>query len=412
MTTLVGAEVVVTGMGVVSPAGCDLDELWRQLCAGRSTAQALDDVDHVAAGRYIGCRVRNFDPTSVPVAAKVMRRLDPFAQFGLAAAMKAHCHAGSPRPEAARGAVIVGNAVGGRTTSDRESLHFARKGASRVNPLMPIMTMANAAAAQICIELGWRGPSWSIATTCASSADAIGHAAHLLAAGGADVVLAGGCEATLSPVTLAAFSNLSALSTRLDNPAAASRPFDLERDGFVMGEGAAFLVLERRPDAIARGVTPLARITGYGSTSDAHHLTMPSADGTGAIEAMEAAISSAGLLSSEIVHVNAHGTSTPLNDRTEAFALRKVLATSLVPVTATKGVVGHLIGAAGALEVVATVLALRHRLVPPTANHDHADPEIELDVVHGTPRPILDGPALTNSFGFGGHNASLVVEPP
>jgi 3-oxoacyl-[acyl-carrier-protein] synthase II len=410
-TPLAPADVVVTGLGVVSPAGSTIDDFWATVLAGRSTASPLTGIDGVVDGYYFGCRVAGLDERTGVFSDKAMRRMDPFTRFGVAAALAAHKHAGSPRPEGARGAVIVGNAVGGRLTSDRESGHYFVRGPSRVNPMMPIMTMPNAAAAEISIQLGWRGPSLTIATTCASGADAIGHGAELLASGRADVVVAGGCEATLTPVTLSAFANLGATSHRYHAPLEASRPFDADRDGFVMGEGAGFVVLERRADAVARGAELLAHLAGYASTSDAFHLTMPSCEGIGAIEAMAGAIESAELVPSEIVHVNAHGTSTPLNDRTEAFALRKVLGSDGVPVTATKGVIGHLIGAAGAVELIATIQSMNACVVPPTANHQRTDPEMEIDVVHGSGRAIRRGPALANSFGFGGHNACLVVQP-
>ena len=337
--------------------------------------------------------------------------MDPFAQFGVSAALAAHTDAGSPAPDPTRVAVVAGNAVGGRNTSDTESRNYFEGGPLRVNPLMPIMTMPNAAAAMIAIRLGWRGPSLTIATACASGADAIGQALHLLRSRHIDMVLAGGCESTLTPVSLAGFANLHAMSARNDDPERASRPFDVDRDGFVMGEGAGFVVLERLADAQARGAVPYAALVGYAATTDAHHLVMPIPDGSGAGECMSAAIVDACIDPSEVVHVNAHGTSTQHNDRAEALALQKVFGTNGPPVTSTKGVIGHLIGAAGAVELVASVLALRHKAVPPTANYERSDPDLQIDVVHGQPRPIPAGPVLSNSFGFGGHNACLVVAP-
>src|SRR5690606_1928781 len=256
------------------------------------------------------------------------------------------------------------NAVGGRWTSDQESRNYVERGPQGVNPMMPFMTMPNAVAALIAIHLGWQGPALSIATTCASGADAIGQALRLLRSGSVDVVLAGGCESTLTPVTLAAFGNLNALSTRNDAPERACRPFDVDRDGFVMGEGAGFVLMERQADARARGARPYAAVTGYAATTDAHHIAQPAPDGSGAVAAMSAAIASAGLLPSDIVHVNAHGTATRHNDRIEALALRKVFGPGGPPVTATKGVTGHLMGAAGTVETIATVLALREATVP------------------------------------------------
>ncbi|GAA1646852.1 beta-ketoacyl-[acyl-carrier-protein] synthase family protein [Actinoplanes couchii] len=406
----VAADVVVTGMGVVSPAGCDLAGFWPALLAGRSLAAPVTTFDTSRHKARIGCQVAGFEQHE-HLGAKEARRMDPFARYALAAALSAHTHAGAPTVDVTRTAVVVGNAVGGRTVSDQESRNHDVHGPARVNPLMPLMTMPNAAAALISMRLGWRGPATTIANTCASGADAIGHAALLLRTGQADIVLAGGAEATLTPVTMAAFGNLGAVSARNDDPAAAARPFDVDRDGFVMGEGAAFVVLERRADAAARGATAHAVVSGYASGSDAYHLSMPRAGGDGAAAVMTAAITAAGLRPDDIRHVNAHGTATPHNDRAEARALHTVFGADQPPVTSLKGTIGHLIGAAGAVEFVATVLALRHGLVPPTANHQKTEPGMDLDVVAGAARVVPAGPALSNSFGFGGHNAALVVSP-
>ncbi|MFD7898143.1 beta-ketoacyl-[acyl-carrier-protein] synthase family protein [Streptomyces sp. NPDC059743] len=408
--TQLKAPVAITGMGVVTPAGCTPDDLWTTLRAGRSTAATLTHLDLERHRVRIGCRVRGLDETGL-VPAKDARRMDPFALYGTTAALAAHRDAGAPAVDPDRTAIVVGNAVGGRATSDAESKNFTESGPHRVNPLMPLMTMPNAAAAQIAMRLGWHGPALTIATTCASGADAIGHAVMLLQTYRADVVLAGGCESTLTPVTLAGFGNLNAVSLRNDDPEHASRPFDVDRDGFVMGEGAGFVVLERLDDAKARGTRPYATVAGYASTADAFHLSMPLPDGGAAIGAMSGAIADAGLVPSDIVHINAHGTSTQFNDRAEAVALAKVFGPDGPPVTANKSVIGHLIGAAGAVELIATVQAMRQCEVPPTANHERLEPGMEIDVVHGAPRAVASGPALSNSFGFGGHNSTLVVAP-
>lgn len=410
MTASNRASVVVTGMGVVTPAGCSVAEFWDGVLAGHSTAAPLTHLDLSRHSVRFGCQVRGLDGAGV-LSDKEARRMDPFARYGITAALAAHADAGSPRPDPGRLAVVVGNAVGGRSTSDAESRNFVERGPRAVNPLMPLMTMPNAAAALISTRLRATGPSLTIANTCASGADAIGLGMTLLASRRADVVVAGGCEAILTPITLAGFGNLNAVSTRNDDPAGASRPFDVARDGFVMGEGAGFVVLERGADASARGVRPRAAVSGYAASSDAHHLATPLPDGASAMAAMAAAIADAGLTPSDIAHVNAHGTSTVANDRAEAVALNKLFGSDGPPVTSTKGVIGHLIGAAGAVELVATVLAAEAAIVPPTANHERLDPGLEIDVVHGSPRTIASGPALSNSFGFGGHNACLVVEP-
>lgn len=405
-----GTAVAITGWGVVTPGGCTPDELWTALRSGRSTAAPLTHLDLEGPSLRIGCRVRGFEGSDL-LPGKEARRMDPFARYGVTAALSAYEDAGRPDCDRGRAAVVAGTAVGGRTTSDRESRNFVEFGPQRVSPLMPLMTMPNAAAAQISIRLGWRGPAWTVATTCASGADAVGHGMTLLQSRRADLVLAGGCECTLTPVTLAGFGNLHAASARYDEPQRASRPFDSDRDGFVMGEGAGFVLLERLDDARARGAQVHAEVAGYAAGCDAHHLSMPSPDGAGAAQTMTAAIADADLTPSDIVHVNAHGTSTPHNDRAEAAALHQVFGSGPPPVTAPKGVLGHLMGAAGAVELIATVQSMRRREVPPTANHERQEPGLDLDVVHGTPRRIASGPALTNSFGFGGHNAALVVRP-
>jgi len=278
----------------------------------------------------------------------------------------------------------------------------------RVSPFLVPMMMANATAGTIAMRHGWKGPNICIATACAAGTHAVGEAVRFIRDGSADVVVAGGAEAAITPVAMAAFARMGALSGRSDDPARASRPFDIDRDGFVMGEGAGFLVLERWDLAEARGARIYGEIMGYGRNSDAHHITAPSPDGAGAVACMELALEDAGLGAADIGHVNAHGTSTPLNDAAEAEALVKVFSGSPPPVTSTKGVTGHLIGAAGAVEAVAAILSSRDGLVPPTANHERTDPNVTVDVVAGSPRAAT-GPVLSNSFGFGGHNATLVV---
>jgi 3-oxoacyl-[acyl-carrier-protein] synthase II len=404
-------SVVITGMGVVSPAGCTLDSFWSVLRAGKSTASRIEDMDLSKHKVHIGCRIKGFGEIGL-LAPKEARRLDPFARYGVTAALAAFQDAGSPAPDPHRAAIVIGNAVGGRRTSDDESRNYFSGGPAKVNPLMPLINMPNAAAAGLSMKLGWHGPALTIASTCASGADSIGYARMLLQSGQVDVVIAGGCESIMTEVTLAAFGNLNAVTTtRNDTPEIASRPFDKDRDGFVMGEGAGFVVLERAEDARARGARQYAEIAGYAATADAYHLSMPEAEGLGAVSAMQGALTSAGLTTSDIVHVNAHGTSTPANDRAEAVALHKVFGPDGPPVTSSKGVIGHLIGAAGSVELIATVMAMRESVVPPTANHEQLEPGMQIDVVHGKPRQVASGPALSNSFGFGGHNACLVVTP-
>ncbi|MDQ3402981.1 MAG: beta-ketoacyl-[acyl-carrier-protein] synthase family protein, partial [Actinomycetota bacterium] len=392
-------SIAITGLGVVTPAGSTVDDFWTTLLAGKSMAAPLktdeDISDH--AVRF-GCAVRGLEDVAL-LTPKESRRMDPFARFGVTAALSAYLDAGSPTPDPYRTAIVVGNAVGGRQTTDTEVGNYFMYGPHRVNPLLPLVSMPNAAAALLAMRLGWHGPALTIATTCASGADAIGHAMLMLRDRRADVVIAGGAESTLSPVTLAAFSNLNAISSRNEAPELASRPFDVDRDGFVMGEGAGFVVLERLEDARARGARVYGLAAGYGSTSDAHHLAMPLPDGSAAMAAMREAIADAGLGPGDIAHVNAHGTSTQQNDRAEANALAQVFGSGWPPVTSTKSVIGHLIGAAGAVEAIAAVLSNLDGVVPPTANHERLEPGLEIDVVHGSPRTIMPGPALSNSFG-------------
>ena len=401
--------VVVTGMGVVSPVGCTLPDFWSGLLGGESVARTLDDPEYADLSVPVGCPVRGFADCDV-ITGKEARRLDPFAQFALTAAMTAHDDAGAPSPDPAAAAVVVGNGIGGQRTAEQQGRQYLTGGPARVNPLMVPTTMPNAAAALIAIRLGWQGPSLTISTACASGAHAIGEAYQMVRSGRARVALAGGTEATLTPYALTGFTNLQATTRRTDDPARASRPFDVDRDGFVMGEGAGFVLLERLGDARRRGAEPYARLAGYGSSTDAHHLVMPVDDGAGAVACMEGALTQAGLGTADVAHINAHGTSTRLNDRAEAIAIAKLFGSSAPPVTSTKGVTGHLIGGAGAVELVASVLALRHGLAPPTANYGRSEPQIEIDVVSGQPRPLRPGAVLSNSFGFGGHNASLVVD--
>jgi 3-oxoacyl-[acyl-carrier-protein] synthase II len=403
-------EIAVTGMGLVTPAGCTLAAFWDQVRAGRSKATFLPDLDLTDHKVRFGCPVDGFE-LGTHLSAKEGRRMDRFARYGVSAALAAVEDAGSPDVDPSRAAIVAGNAVGGRETSDAETRNHIESGPAKVHPLMATMMIPNATAALAAIRLGWRGPSLSIATACASGAHAIGEALHVLRAGRADIVLAGGSEASLTPLSLAAFANLNALSTRNEDPQAASRPFDADRDGFVMGDGAGFVVLERLTDARARGARVHAVLAGYGATTDAHHLVMPPEDGLGAVDSMSAALADAGLEPGDVAHINAHGTSTPANDRAEALAIRKVFGPDAPPVTSTKGVIGHLIGAAGSVELIAAILAMQQETVPPTANHERLDPEIDLDVVGGAPRAIGRGAVLSNSFGFGGHNATLVVVP-
>jgi 3-oxoacyl-[acyl-carrier-protein] synthase II len=404
-----GRRVAVTGYGVKTPAGLDPAALWDSLVAGRSTAKPIARFDASELPVAFACEVgEGFDPVAY-LGIKEARRADRVAQFGFAAAVDALAMAGPLHADPQRCGVVGGTGVGGLTTQEAEEQVLMAKGPGRVTPFLVPMMMANATPALIALHHGWTGPNLCVATACAAGSHAIGEASRLIRYGECDVVLAGGAEAAITPIALAAFAKMGALSGRTDDPAAASRPFDADRDGFVMGEGAAFLVLEDWDHAVERGATIVGEILGYARNSDAFHITAPSEDGAGAVACMELALRDAGLRPDQIGHINAHGTSTPLNDGAESRALNKVFGGTPPPVTGTKGVTGHLVGAAGAVEAVATLLALQHKAIPPTANHQRTDPDIALDVVHGEPRPVEPKPVLSNSFGFGGHNATLIL---
>jgi 3-oxoacyl-[acyl-carrier-protein] synthase II len=403
-------RVAVTGLGVKTPAGCDLDSFWQTLLAGRSTAATIRRVDPSALPVRIACELTDFDPTTY-FDSKEIRRTDRVAQVAFGAAADALADAGDLGADPARCGVVCAAGVGGLITQEEQEYNLFSKGPSRVSPMLVPMMMPNASAALVGLKLGWTGPNFCIATACAGGSHAIGEGARLIREGSSDVVLAGGSEACVTPIAIAAFARMGALSNRNDQPELASRPFDVERDGFVMGEGAGFLVLEEYDHAVARGAHIYGEVAGYGRNSDAYHVTAPAPGGAGAAHCMRLALADAGLEPSAIGHVNAHGTSTDLNDAAEAEAVIKVFGDHSLPVTSAKGVIGHLIAAAGAVEAVASMLSMRDGLVPPTANHQRAEPELAIDVVAGEPRTLGPAPVVSNSFGFGGHNASLVLTP-
>jgi 3-oxoacyl-[acyl-carrier-protein] synthase II len=402
--------VAITGMGVVSAAGSTTESFWENVLAARGIARGIERVDVSEAPVRFGCEVTDLESHTV-LSAKESRRTDRVTHFTLAAADAAWRDAGSPDVDAGRVATVVGNGFGGLETADGGAREFLGVGGSgikgRVNPLFIPMVMPNASAAAVSLRHGFRGPCLSLSTACAAGAHAIGEGMRLLREGSADVVVAGGAEAPLTPWVLAGFAAAQALSTRASDPGAASRPFDRDRDGFVMGEGAGVVVLERVEDARARGARIRAHVVGYGRNTDAYHLVAPPPDGHGAAECMRLALADADATPTDVAHVNAHGTSTPHNDAAEAGAIHTVFGTEAPPVTSVKGVLGHAIGAAGALEAVASVLTLTAGTVPPTANFTTPDPAIDLDVVT-SPRALRDGLVMSNSFAFGGHNAVLL----
>jgi 3-oxoacyl-[acyl-carrier-protein] synthase II len=404
-----GPAAAVTGLGVMLPGAATPDEYWELLCSGKSTAQPLEQLAAASLPVHFGCAV---DRTATELAGPVgARRQDRSTQLAMAAGTAALADAKLPGPVPAdRGAVVAGNGMGG---IDRLHQEYPRHVQGKyVHPLTIPLLMPNAGAAHLSMKLGWTGPSLTVASACASGLYALGEAARIVCAGEADVVLAGGMEAPLSPFIVAGFARLQGLSTRNDAPQEASRPFDRDRDGFVVGEGAAFCVLERLDSALARGARPYAVIAGFGRNSDAHHLVAPREDGAQAAACMRTALRDAGVAPDEIAAVQAHGTSTPANDTAEARAIASVFGDGCPPVSSVKGAIGHLLGAAGAASFVACCLTLRHGCVPPVANYCTGDPGSPLDVVCGQPRPVRPGPVLVNAFAFGGHNGSLVLRSP
>ncbi|OEV05754.1 beta-ketoacyl-ACP synthase II [Streptomyces oceani] len=402
-------RVAVTGLGVKTAAGNDLETFWGTLCRGRSMARQVTAFDAGTLSVDFACEVRDFDPRAY-MDAKSAKRMDRTAQLGFAAATDALADAGAHAVPPEQRGVVTGTGHGGTRTQEDEFGAVPTRGYQRVSPHYVPMTMANATAGLLSIRHELKGPSLCICTACASGAQAIGEGARLVREGAADLVLAGGCESAVSPLTMSSFARMGALSTRVSDPERASRPFDVDRDGFVMGEGAGFLVLENWDHAVSRDATIYGELAGYGRNSDAHHITAPSPDGSGARTCMQQALTDAGLTTDDIVHINAHGTSTPLNDVTEAKAIVELFSRRF-PVTSTKSVIGHLIGAAGAVEAVATLLTMREGVAHPTANLERRDPECDLDVVADGVRKLPEGPMLSNSFGFGGHNASLAFLP-
>ncbi|MXW90161.1 MAG: beta-ketoacyl-ACP synthase II [Acidimicrobiaceae bacterium] len=386
-------RVAVTGLGVVSAAGIGTEAYFEGLCSPAPVGER---------------RVTGFDPNEHFDSPKEARRADPYTQFLVAAADQAMAQAGEIDANPTRCGAMIGTGVGGISTLELQIGVLKEKGPRRVSPFLVPMMMANAGGATLSMRYGWMGPSENVVTACAAGTHAVGNAARLIADDRCDAVLAGGTEAPFTPTAVAGFTNMTALSS-----SGISRPFDIERDGVVMSEGAAVLVLEDWDTALSRGAEILAEVLGSASTADAHHITAPSPGGSGAVHCMQLALDDAGVGAADVVHVNAHGTSTDLNDAAEAEALSKVFGTSPGPlVTSTKGVTGHALGAAGALEAVAVVLAMQKRLVPLTAGLTVLDPELPpIRVVMDEPEPWDPGLSISNSFGFGGHNGTLVMAP-
>ncbi|HVC24493.1 MAG TPA: beta-ketoacyl-ACP synthase II [Acidimicrobiales bacterium] len=389
-------RVVVTGLGVASCCGIGKDAFFEGLCSPAPEGER---------------RVLDFDPSQW-FEPKEARRTDRFAQLSVAAASMALDDAGGAVTDPDRTGVIFGTGVGGLETLQEQITVLVERGARRVSPFLVPMIMGNAGAAAISMRFGLRGPCETIVTACAAGTHSIGNAYRLIAYGRCDTVVTGGAEAAMEPVGdrpavgIVAFGNMTALST-----SGISRPFDVRRDGFVIAEGGASLVLEELEHALARGAHVYGEVLGAASTADAHHITAPAPEGAGARSCMEIALEDAGIEPGDITHINGHGTSTPLNDLAEAQAIEKVFGAPAPPVTSIKGVTGHALAAAGAIEAVAVALTIERGVIPPTAGLEQQDPDIHLDIVTGTPRAFTPGPILSNSFGFGGHNGCLVIAP-
>jgi 3-oxoacyl-[acyl-carrier-protein] synthase II len=405
-------RVVVTGLGCVSPLGNNFKDTWSALLAGKSGAGPITHFDASGHKTRFACEVKGFDAAAL-FGAKEARRMDRFCQFAVAATHEAVEQAGLSLPDEDRDriGVIVGTGIGGIGTLLEQVEILREKGPDRVSPFLVPMMISDNAAGTIAIRLGVRGPNAAIATACATGSNVIGEAAEMIRRGSADVMLAGGSEASIVSVSMAGLNVMTALSTYNDQPLKASRPFDKNRDGFVMGEGGAMLVLESLKHAQARGAIILCEISGYGTTDDAYHVSAPAENGAGAELCMKLALENAGLEPGEIDYINAHGTSTPLNDKSETAAIKAAFGDYAyqLPISSTKSMTGHLLGASGALEAAFCAEIFQQDILPPTINYETPDPNCDLDYVPNVPRKAQPRHIMSNSFGFGGHNATLVL---
>jgi 3-oxoacyl-[acyl-carrier-protein] synthase II len=406
-------RIVITGMGAVTPLGPDVTTTWTNLLAGKSGACPVTSFDISAYDCRFACLVHGFEPKQHFFNEKDARRADRYAQLAMASAKEAVKHAGlDPKAlDLDRVGVLVGSGVGGlKAIGDQDEL-LITKGPKRVSPFMIPMMIANMAGGLISMEFGFAGPNFAVVTACATSNNCIGEAWRLIRDDEADIILAGGSEAACTPLGMSGFAAMRALSTRNDDPRAASRPFDKDRDGFVLGEGAGIVVVEELEHAKKRGANILAELTGYGLSSDAYHMTSPPPGGTGAVKAMQHTLKRAGLSPDKIDYINAHGTSTPVGDVCETEAIKTVFGSHAkhVPVSSTKSMTGHLLGAAGAIELIFCLKAIEQNIVPPTINLDTPDPDCDLDYVPHKAREMRVDTAMSNSFGFGGHNATVLV---
>ena len=405
-------RVVITGLGCISSLGMDVLDLWSNIAAGKSGIGRISRFDTEGFRTKIAAEVHNFDPVAL-FGSREARRMDRFSQFAVAAAQQAVEDALLKIDETNqdRIGVVIGTAIGGIGTLLEQVRVYAERGPSKVSPFLVPMMLPDTGPGMVAIQLGARGPNLSVVTACATGTNSIGEAAEIIRRGKSDVIIAGGSESAIVPVAMAGLGVMGATSIRNDEPERASRPFDRERDGFVMGEGAGVCVLESLDYAQARGAKILAELTGYGSTCDAYHISAPSENGAGAARCMQIAVEDAGLNLNQIDYINAHGTATPLNDKSETEAIKSIFGDMAyqIPISSTKSMTGHLLGAAGALEAIICVKILQNQLLPPTINYEFPDPECDLDYVPNKARSHEVHHIMSNSFGFGGHNATIIL---
>jgi 3-oxoacyl-[acyl-carrier-protein] synthase II len=405
-------KIVITGLGVLAPNGNNVNEYWSSLVNGKSGISPITYFDSSNHRVKIAGELRGFNPEKV-LDPKELRKLDPFSTYALFATNEAVLMSGldSEKLDLDRVGVTIGTGVGGIQTLEEQHSNIENKGARRVSPQFVPKMISNIAGGHLSIRWGFRGPNQTVTSACASATDAIGMAMRLIISGDADVMITGGTEASITPLTIAGFANMKALSQNNDNPEEASRPFELSRDGFVLGEGSGMLVIEKESHAINRGANILAELAGYGATDDAFHITQPSIGGIGALKAMERAILDAQLNLDEIDYINAHGTSTPFNDKNESAAIKSLFKehSKSLKVSSTKSMTGHLLGAAGGIEAVASVKTIMEQVVPPTINYIDPDPECALDYVPNISQKHNVNAILSNTFGFGGHNAVICI---
>ena len=408
-------RVVVTGLGMVTPVGNDVATTWRGLLDGKSGAAPITKFDSSTFPVHFACEVKGFDPLQY-MERKEAKRADPYSQFAIAGAVQAVADAGLGEgplddPLSERTGVILGSGIGGLKSFEDQHDQYRERGATKISPFFIPMFIADIAAGLVSMRFRARGPNFATVSACSTGAHAIGEAFRTIRYGDADVMICGGAEATVTPMAIGGFANMKALSERNDSPATASRPFDLTRDGFVMGEGCGVVILEELEHARERGARIYGEIVGYGATADAYHLTAPAPEGEGAQRAMVRALKDAGLTTADIQYINAHGTSTPAGDVAEMTAVTKVFGEDIrgINISSTKSATGHMLGAAGAVEFIIATLSTRDGIVPPTINYHTPDPEITVNITPNTPVKRAITHAMSNNFGFGGHNVTLVV---